>query len=365
MSLNGIDISDYQRGINLAAVPADFVIVKVTQGTWYVSGDWRRQAQQTQSTGKLLGLYHYIEGSDPNAQADYFLFQARGYLGKAPIFLDWEGQDNSRYGDLGFLQQVVNAFISKTGTRPLVYTPNASYAAEKGLLDRLNCGTWAQQYATNDPVYGYQANPWNEQNRPCAVRQYSSAGRLNGYAGNLDLDKFYGDAKAWMAYAAVNGKAQPAPSKPAQSASVNIADLATRTIRGEFGNGAQRQAALGSNYSAVMAEVNRRLGASGSTRKSVEQIATEVIAGQWGNDPQRSQKLRAAGYDPSAVQKIVNQRMGAGAAPAKASVDTVARQIVRGGAANPWGNEPQRSARLRAAGYDPAAVQRRVNQLMG
>ena len=37
--LNGIDVSNWQKGINLAAVPADFVICKATQGTTYVSKD--------------------------------------------------------------------------------------------------------------------------------------------------------------------------------------------------------------------------------------------------------------------------------------------------------------------------------------
>lgn len=36
MTLNGIDISNWQAGINLSAVPADFVIIKATEGTTYV-----------------------------------------------------------------------------------------------------------------------------------------------------------------------------------------------------------------------------------------------------------------------------------------------------------------------------------------
>ena len=33
MAMNGIDISNWQKGIDLAAVPCDFVIAKATQGT--------------------------------------------------------------------------------------------------------------------------------------------------------------------------------------------------------------------------------------------------------------------------------------------------------------------------------------------
>lgn len=43
------------------------------------------------------------------------------------------------------------------------------------------------------------------------------------------------------------------------------------------------------------------------TKKSVDAIAREVIRGDWGNGDERKQKLAAAGYDYSAVQKKVNE----------------------------------------------------------
>lgn len=41
-------------------------------------------------------------------------------------------------------------------------------------------------------------------------------------------------------------------------------------------------------------------------KKALDVVANEVIAGTWGNDPQRTASLSAAGYDPSAVQDRVN-----------------------------------------------------------
>lgn len=41
--------------------------------------------------------------------------------------------------------------------------------------------------------------------------------------------------------------------------------------------------------------------------KSVETLAKEVIQGKWGNGAERKQRLTAAGYDYSAVQKRVNE----------------------------------------------------------
>lgn len=44
-----------------------------------------------------------------------------------------------------------------------------------------------------------------------------------------------------------------------------------------------------------------------TSKKSVETIAKEVIAGKWGNGATRKKKLTAAGYDYNTVQKKVNE----------------------------------------------------------
>lgn len=47
--------------------------------------------------------------------------------------------------------------------------------------------------------------------------------------------------------------------------------------------------------------------AKSAPKKTFDQIAQEVIDGKWGNGDERVQRLKAAGYDPSAVQKKVNE----------------------------------------------------------
>ena len=97
-------------------------------------------------------------------------------------------------------------------------------------------------------------------------------------------------------------------------------------------------------------------------KKSVETVAREVIAGQWGNGADRMNRLTAAGYDPNAVQAKVNELCGVGSAPAPAvNIDAVARDVING----KYGNGTDRMNRLRASGYDPNAVQARVNQMLG
>lgn len=47
-------------------------------------------------------------------------------------------------------------------------------------------------------------------------------------------------------------------------------------------------------------------------QKSIEELAREVIAGKWGNGTERAQRLKNAGYNYDAVQKKVNEILGAG-----------------------------------------------------
>lgn len=46
------------------------------------------------------------------------------------------------------------------------------------------------------------------------------------------------------------------------------------------------------------------------TKKSNDEIATEVINGKWGNGADRKNALTNAGYDYAAIQSIVNARLG-------------------------------------------------------
>ena len=43
------------------------------------------------------------------------------------------------------------------------------------------------------------------------------------------------------------------------------------------------------------------------TKKTNEEVAKEVIAGKWGNGNERKERLRNAGYNPTTIQRLVNQ----------------------------------------------------------
>ncbi|MCD8155154.1 MAG: hypothetical protein LUF78_10830 [Clostridiales bacterium] len=196
--LNGIDISNYQSGIDLSSVSADFVIIKATEGTTYTSPSFATQYKSALAAGKLVGVYHYSDGGDVESEADYFLKVAKDCIGTAILCLDWESVGNSQFNknDKSWVKSWCDYVYAKTGIKPFVYT-SAGYMSN---ISGIGYPLWIAQYANNNET-GYQANPWNEGAYECVIRQYSSHGKLSGYSGYLDLDKFYGDKAAWKNYA--------------------------------------------------------------------------------------------------------------------------------------------------------------------
>lgn len=199
--MNGIDISNWQAGINLAAVPADFVIVKATEGTNFTSSSFTEQITAANKAGRLLGVYHYINGAGADAEMRHFYNVIKPWIGKAIICLDWENGGNSAWGNLNYLKQCINAIKKLTGKTIMLYASASVFPYD--VSDSAGCKRWIAQYADTNPT-GYQDNPWNQGAYKCDIRQYSGTGRLNGYGGNLDLNKAYINRDEWLRLAGVS-----------------------------------------------------------------------------------------------------------------------------------------------------------------
>lgn len=277
--MRGIDVSGWQTPTVTCTADYDFAVVKVSQGIGYQSPSWTTQANCVLQRGLSLGLYHYAGGNNASAEADYFISAASSYVGKAVLVLDWESYQNAAWGNGAWVREFVNRVHARTGVWPIVYV-QASAINQIPSDVRQNCGLWVAQYASMAATT-YQAQPWNYALYGEAMRQYSGNGYVNGYSGPLDLNYFRGDADAWRKYANPSGNSAASPSTPTPSnpSQAELEDLATRTIRGDFGNNPQRQQLLGSNYDAVMAIVNARLAGSAAGTPSTTRIRT-VSAGE-------------------------------------------------------------------------------------
>lgn len=305
--MNGIDISAWQgdENIDLSKVPFDFCIVKATEGTSYENRYFTSHCDKVLNKKRLLGAYHYANGGNVQKEADYFLAYVKKYIGKAVLVLDWEAKNNPLFGknDLEWCLKWCNYVYRKTGIKPLIYVQKSAMGAVK----KTGYGLWVAQY----PDYietGYQKHPWNEGAYNCLIRQYTSVGKLSGYSGNLDLNKAYISAASWRKLATKAVKI--ATIKPVKK-SVNT--IAREVLAGKWGNGTDRKnrlAKAGYDYSKVQAAVNKLVKTSQITQdKIINAVAHEVIAGRWGNGQERINRLKAAGYDPDKIQKRVNELM--------------------------------------------------------
>lgn len=222
--MNGIDVSSHQTGINLSVVPADFVMVKATQGTTYLNPDFSRAAEQAVSTGKLLGIYHYLCGPNAGSEIDYFLSKIQKYIGKAILVVDWERYDNAVWGSgVSYVLAAMDRIYEKTKVKPLVYMSKSVCREFNWNPVSSKYGLWAAQYANNNTT-GYQSNPWTDGNtfgswsKPY-IYQYTQTGRLSGYGGNIDLDIAYITKDEWAKLA--KGESVSAPSSTNESTTNN------------------------------------------------------------------------------------------------------------------------------------------------
>ena len=232
--LNGFDISAWQRGIDTAAVPADFVIVKATEGLDYVNGDCDRAYQQAKAAGKKLGVYHFADGnSSGTAEADYFVDNVAGYVGEAILVLDWETHAVTR--GPGYAKEFLDRVQARTGIKPTIYMSgsvvnewdwSAVVAGDYGLWVAYYSKDSCDGYWPDAPMY--PISDW----AGAAMLQYTSDGYLPGWSDRLDLNVFYGDHAAWDAYAGSGTGVAPQPQpEPAPEAQENAQNTGTYIVQ--------------------------------------------------------------------------------------------------------------------------------------
>ena len=243
--LLGVDISNYQAGMNMAAVDPDFVIVMVTQDTGryaFTNSYHQAQLDEAVSQGRPVGVYHYVGGGDngtaddARAEADRFLdaVRATGHFERVMWCIDWEAGDNSAWGNEAYLGIIIDRVQRATGKPVMLYASSSSYPW--GLAAQYGCGTWAAQYADDEPT-GWDRDPWKDGAWTAQMHQYTGHGRVPGYGGDLDLDVFYGSEDDFRAYAIDSAAAPSAPRSAPAPAPARAADgQELLAVDGEWGS---------------------------------------------------------------------------------------------------------------------------------
>ncbi len=212
MTQNGIDVSSWQGAVDWRRVRqngVEFAILRAGYG-------WENPEKQTDAqflrnydgageAGVPVGcyLYSYARTRDEaRREAEFLMALAAGKRFAYPLFYDLEDasqRDLSR----AQLTDVAEAFcreLEENGWFPGLYC-NLDWARNRLDMARLAAyDLWLAQYRYAPTYTG-----------PFTLWQYTSTGRVDGIAGNVDLDVCYKDYPALMAAQGKNGFPQPQP----------------------------------------------------------------------------------------------------------------------------------------------------------
>lgn len=164
--------------------------------------------------------------------------------------------------------------------------------------------------------------------------------------------EIYDDESSWGIAEFFAGKKPPVVVPPTTSGKT-INQLVDEVNAGKHGNGDARKASLGKMYDAVQAEINRRAGvakppAPKPVVKTTDQLVDEVQRGLHGNGDAR---VKSLGSRYTEVQNEINRRAG----QSSVNISALADAVMRGD----YGDGADRQRRL---GVNYAAVQAEINR---
>lgn len=201
--MNGIDISYYQKNIDLFNIDFDFCIVKATEGKTEQNPCFHEHIRQVRQLGKCIGFYHFARPENNTVQEEIqnFYSMVKNYIGQGIIFLDWESK--AKYNTT-WAKQWLDSFYKLTGVKPIIYMSVLSCEHAYDWSDvAKDYKLWMAKYKDYGIDYNYDmsnagSKPVPKYWKDYVMWQWTSVGRLDGYSANLDCNKFYGTQEDWQ-----------------------------------------------------------------------------------------------------------------------------------------------------------------------
>lgn len=290
--LKGIDISNWQQGLCPSDLDIDFCICKATEGLGYTDPSCDTFVQNCIDNNILWGFYHFARENNPEEEAEYFYNECKNYFNHGIPVLDYE-TDN--YDNKDWCERFIKKVYELSGVWCIIYISAYRCMQYSDSWIPKKCGLWIAGYPWENPNWTdeempYGIYPWEF----CAMWQFTSSLIIPGFWEKLDGDIAYMDENAWLKYA--NSTETPPIVEKPTSPEKSTDDLVLETLLGEYGVGEDRKRLLGSRYNEVQNRIN-----------VLYNIAEQVIRGDWGNGWNRETALNGAGYPYEIVQKIVNE----------------------------------------------------------
>lgn len=244
-----IDVSEHQGKIDWEKVMPhiDGAILRCGYGGDYEDQDdeqFRRNADECTRLGIPFGVYLYSYAKSIQAAQYEADHVLRLINGYEMSYPVYLDLEESGTADGAVERAIVfGDIIEKAGYWCGIYAN--LYWWEMILKDGLERFTkWVAQYNSKCEYTGANLDIW----------QYTSKGNVPGISGNVDMNECYRDFPAEILGGAKVEEVKPAPVKK------TVAELAQEVLAGKHGNGKARIESLGEDFDAVQDEVNRILG---------------------------------------------------------------------------------------------------------
>ncbi len=194
----GIDVSKWQGDIDwdrVAAAGVRYAFIRVSDGLRHVDQKFERNWAEARRVGILRGVYQYFRpNQDPTDQASFVVDSLRdnGGVGELPPVIDVEADEDRDPADIeAAVGEWIEHVQDELTVAPMIYSGFYFWRDHVGGVDTFShLPLWHPQY-TAAPCPRI-ADAWDD----WAFWQYTSSGRVDGIAGNVDLNLFNGDEEA-------------------------------------------------------------------------------------------------------------------------------------------------------------------------
>lgn len=253
MSYKGIDVSHFQGNIDWNKVKGniDFAILRLgwigNNNNHTLDTKFETYYNACKSTGIPIGIYVYNYCNSEDTVKSGAEWTVNQLKDKGIDLPIYIDMEDRSIENLGKDKLTSICIAFNTVIENAGYWAGV-YANLNWYTNYLNKDTIKARYTTWVAHYGISQDRYVGQ---YDMLQYSDTGKISGISGNVDMDIMYRD---------------------------------------------------------LINEIKE--SNTGTDRKTVEELAREVIAGKWGNGEERKIKLTNAGYDYSAVQSKVNEILG-------------------------------------------------------
>lgn len=200
-TVKGIDVSTYQGTINWTSVKNDgvkYAVIRVSDGLNSIDAKFASNWSGSRAAGVKHGAYQFFRPSqDPIAQADLLLSKIGNKIAAddLPPTIDVEASDGLGAAAVAAAVKKWVAHVkAKLGRDPIIYTGFYFWRDSVGDPNMSTSALWHAQYTSAScPTIAASWDTWS-------IWQYSSTGSVVGISGNVDMDRWNGDAASFNAF---------------------------------------------------------------------------------------------------------------------------------------------------------------------